>query len=201
MSDMRPNESAHRQWYGAQQNNHDQNYQQNHYQQQQPPPLRSQGWAPYPAVPMAGRAARRRRRCDLLYSILHHVSPIVPFIMIVITAYVYVRDVDFGLRDDPGPNDPAWLPLYVVIPLSVANICWSFAVMITQRRAVHRGRPISQGAALAVEVILAAGGVVCFALLIAYIGDRMSGRGDNANYFPLSYEGAIAWLLGVQMCV
>ena len=120
--------------------------------------------------------------------------------MIIITAYVYIRDVELDNRDNLGADDPAWLPLYVVIPLSAANIFWSFAVMITQRRAVHRGRPISQNVTLVVELILATGGVVCFSLMIAYIHDKISDRdGSRRYYFPLSYEGAIAWLLGVQM--
>jgi hypothetical protein len=52
---------------------------------------------------------------------------------------------------------------------------------------------------LVVELILAAGGAICFSLMIAYIHGKISDRDGNRYYFPLSYEGAIAWLLGVQM--
>lgn len=94
--------APHHTWYGAQ-------------PQPQPPgdfPLRQ----PYYEAAPAGRPPPRRRRrgCGFAHSVVRQLSFAIPVILVIITAYVYGRSETLG---GVPAGDPAWVPLYLTIPL------------------------------------------------------------------------------------
>lgn len=59
---------------------------------------------------------RRRHKCGFVYSVVRQFSFVIPVILVIVTAYVYGRNAAFPGKT-PGAGDPAWVPLYLTIPL------------------------------------------------------------------------------------
>ncbi|SPO06170.1 uncharacterized protein DNG_08859 [Cephalotrichum gorgonifer] len=146
-----------------------------------------------------GRGSGSGRRCWFLYSVVRQFSLVIPIILVIMTAYAYAHGARYP-RGTPPAGDSSWIPLYLAIPLSAANIIWSFAVIVDHRRSAYRGRPFSQELQLAVESVLTAGAVVCFVLMVVILCRQGNYESwDGGRGMSLAYTQSLGWLLGMQM--
>ncbi|PKS08704.1 hypothetical protein jhhlp_004757 [Lomentospora prolificans] len=149
-------------------------------------------WVPFT------QSRREKRSWDRTHSILRQVCVALPFVMMVVIAYIYIRESTVRENMNFPANNSIWTPLYTVLPLAFANLVWSCSRMtLDTRRSHHRGKPIGPMLEFGIEFVLAAGSIACFAIIVWYLKKSS----DNLSFTrPRAASiNSLGWLLGLQM--
>ncbi|CAI4214498.1 unnamed protein product [Parascedosporium putredinis] len=163
--------------------------QQDCYYQNQPPayqqhpglgpnPHQNQGYGghrPSHWVPFT-QPRRERRRWDRTTSILRQFSMALPVVMIIVVAYMYIREAHERSSMDFPPSAPIWTPLYTILPLAVTTLVWTCVVTGIQRRSERTGGPSTPFYLFAVELVFAIGSIACFAIMVWYLNKTWDSR-------------------------
>lgn len=93
-----------------------------------PNPHQNQGYGghrPSHWVPFV-QPRRERRKWDRTTSILRQFSMALPVVMIIVVAYMYIREAHERSSMDFPPSAPIWTPLYTILPLVSGALapCW-----------------------------------------------------------------------------
>ncbi|KAJ4241612.1 hypothetical protein NW757_012055 [Fusarium falciforme] len=137
------------------------------------------------------RQDRRRSCVRFVVSTARQFSLIIPFVIVILSIW-------WSFRYQVCPSDAAvghpcsWL-LWLSLPIAIASAIWSIAMIISARRALHHMSHVPMPVNAAVQLILAIGATVCFALLVYHM--------ETYDYWTRYTEGGMAALLAMLFIV
>ncbi|KAM5341684.1 hypothetical protein ACJ41O_014715 [Fusarium nematophilum] len=169
---------------------------QTQYPPQQPPPYQfGPGYQAYQAYQhqahVVALAQPRRRPSSWLALTARQFSLIIPAIIVILNIW-------WSIRQDVCPSSAGvghecfWM-LWLSLPIAVASCIWAIALNINARRISHHMSHIPAPVNAAVQLILAVGATVCFALILYHI--------ESYDIWSRYAEGSMAALLAILMVI
>ncbi|KAI5460294.1 hypothetical protein BGZ63DRAFT_245172 [Mariannaea sp. PMI_226] len=137
-------------------------------------------------------AYTRPRPSSRAFSVVLFVRPfslIIPGVIVILNIWWSVTQ-----RVCPGDatvGDTCFWMLWLSLPIATLSFIWAIVFNISGRRRSHHMSHIPRPVQAAIQLLLAVGATICFALLIYHL--------VHFDIWSQSYEGAMAALLGILM--
>ncbi|KAF7540639.1 hypothetical protein G7Z17_g12158 [Cylindrodendrum hubeiense] len=182
----------HQQQQQQQQEYHNHEQLPNGQQHPQPPPYYFPQFPPQPYVHDPAAPHPPRRRPPRAVSLVHLARPF----SLVIPAVIVVLNIWWSVSQRVCPSDAGvghtcfWV-LWLSLPVATLSFVWAIASNISARRASHHMSYIPPRIHATIQLLLATGATICFALLIYHL--------VHFKVWSRSSEGAMAALLGILM--